>query len=67
MRSYGMGRCKVVTFNLAWDRANDVLVSAAAGWEIEVKRAAGRAARPDLLDAIGHRRPRPGGLTAAGR
>lgn len=33
--------------------ANDVLVSAAAVWEIEVKRAAGRLTAPlDLLEAI---------------
>lgn len=35
------------------DPANDVLVSAATVWEIEVKRAAGRLRAPtDLLDAI---------------
>lgn len=34
--------------------ANDVLVSAAAVWEIEVKRVAGRLTAPDdLLEAIG--------------
>jgi PIN domain nuclease of toxin-antitoxin system len=36
------------------DPANDVLVSAATVWEIEVKRVAGRLRAPaELLDAIG--------------
>jgi PIN domain nuclease of toxin-antitoxin system len=46
--------------------ANDVLVSAAAVWEIEVKRVAGRLTAPvDLLEAIGASRFATIPITAA--